>query len=207
MARWRRFHAAFADFSGSVLARQVHGTELLWHQGPPRGWHIFEGADGHLTATPGLLLLVTVADCVPVYLAAPEYRAVALLHAGWRGTAGGILARGVAELTSRTGCDASDIVMHCGVAISGPCYEVGSEVVSALGQALGGPGPWQVDLRAALCRQAADLGIGEVTVSDHCTAREADHFFSHRRSHGADGRMIAWLGYPVGVGRTPLALP
>ena len=61
--------------------------------GPARGWVQVEGIDGWVTTAPGVLLTVTVADCIPVYLAVPG-KAVALLHAGWRGTAGGILARG-----------------------------------------------------------------------------------------------------------------
>jgi copper oxidase (laccase) domain-containing protein len=86
--------------------------------------------------------------------------------------------------------------MHAGVAISGPCYEVGAEVMAGVGQPASGPGPWHLDLRAVLAQQAARLGIGTVSCSRHCTSRENELFFSHRASGGHDGRMVAYLGMP-----------
>ncbi len=103
MSRWREFRRSIPGFSSQVLAHQVHGTRVLWHDQVSPGWTLIEGADGHATTEAGLLLLVTVADCIPVFLVAPDRRAVALLHAGWRGTAGAILGRGVAMLTERAG--------------------------------------------------------------------------------------------------------
>lgn len=197
MRRWRTFRQAIPECRTQVMAHQVHGAEVCWHVQPGPGWTLLEGVDGHATATRGVLLLVTVADCVPVYLVAPAHGAVALLHAGWRGTAAGILERGVALLTGATGADPGDLVMHAGVAISGPCYEVGAEVMAGVGQPAPGDGPWHLDLRGVLAEQAHGLGIGEVTRSGHCTARDAEHFFSHRRSGGRDGRMVAYLGWPA----------
>lgn len=199
MGQWRAFRQALADDCPAlVMAHQVHGDRVLWHDADaPGSWAIHEGADGHATTRPGLALLVTVADCIPVYLVDPVRRAVALLHAGWRGTAAGILARGVGLLGRQAGTDPADLVMHAGIGISGPCYEVGAEVMAGVGAAHDGPGPWQLDLRAVLAEQARALGVGEVTVSDHCSAREAGHFHSHRRSGGRDGRMVAWLGVAV----------
>jgi YfiH family protein len=194
MARWRAFRSSIPECPAQVIASQVHGDHLLWHDAPPAGWTIHDGADGHATATEGLLLLVTVADCVPVYLLAPRTRTIALLHAGWRGTAAGILAKGVRLLTDRGGARPDELVMHLGVAISGPCYEVGAEVMDGVGKARPGPGPWHLDLRETLEGQAAELGVRNVSRSGHCSAREADHFFSHRRSGGRDGRMVAYLG-------------
>src|SRR5207245_9797202 len=91
-----------------------------------------DGGDGHPPRPRAVLLTVTGADGVPVYLAAPTTGAVALVHAGWRGASGGILARGVEVLKARAFVRAQDIIMHCGVGICGPCYEVGSEVLSRL---------------------------------------------------------------------------
>ena len=198
MGRWRRFLAAFPECPAATLAHQAHGIQVLWHDGGvSAGWTILEGADGHATATPGRLLLVTVADCVPVYLVAPGPRAIALLHAGWRGTAAGILAQGVELLRNRVGVQPSELVCHAGVAISGPCYEVGAEVMSGVGTAAEGEGPWHLDLRSVLREQASALGVGEFTASSRCTARDRGDFFSHRASGGADGRMAAYLGQPV----------
>jgi purine-nucleoside/S-methyl-5'-thioadenosine phosphorylase / adenosine deaminase len=198
MSRWRAVAAAVRSrFPGVVLAHQVHGTEVQWHGGAgTAGWLILDGVDGHATGVPGLLLTVTVADCIPVYLTVPQKRVVALLHAGWRGTIGGVLERGVEVLKRHAFVRAADIVMHCGVGICGSCYEVGSEVLT---QFSGRPesGPGQLDLRAVLTQQGHALGVGEITVSPWCSAHDRDEFFSHRASGGRDGRMIAYLGLPL----------
>ncbi len=196
MTRWREFQRDIAGFPAQVLAHQVHGNRVLWHDHAGEGWTLREGADGHATNALGLLLLVTVADCIPVFLVAPRQRAVALLHAGWRGTARGILARGVGMLVDRVGARPEDLVCHLGVGISGPAYEVGAEVMDGVGLIHEGAGPWHVDLREVLNDQAADLGIGTVSRSGHCSATDSSSFFSHRRSGGADGRMVAYLGIP-----------
>ncbi|MGH7645891.1 MAG: polyphenol oxidase family protein [Gemmatimonadales bacterium] len=196
LTRWRALTEAFQPrFSGIALGHQVHGTSVYWHERAPDGWLLLDGVDGHATATPGLLLAVTVADCIPVYLAAPARGAVALLHAGWRGVAGRILAAGIAALQAGTGAAVGDIVMHCGVGICGECYEVGSEVVERLtGERA--TGPRRVDLRALLAAQAAELGVGAVSTSPWCSAHDRERFFSHRASAGRDGRMVAYLGRP-----------
>jgi YfiH family protein len=196
MERWRRLRAHFSTHPSLIMSHQVHGDRVQWHGAVQPGWTILEGSDGHATATPGCLLLVTVADCVPVYLVAPRYQAVALLHAGWRGTAASIVARGAEVLRERTGVPSAEIVMHIGVGICGTCYEVGSEVMAAVGRAADGPGPWHLDLRNELQEQADRIGIAAVTVSSRCTACDRAHFFSHRGSGGRDGRMVAYLGWP-----------
>ena len=194
MSRWRLFRAAMPGFSTVVLGNQVHGTEVRT-VGAAGGWLQVEGVDGWVTTSPGVLLTVTVADCIPVYLAAPG-RGIALLHAGWRGTAGGILGRGVEALTAASRTDAAQIVMHSGVGICGRCYEVGSEVVTGCGRMPDGAGPWHLDLRDVLAEQAEVLGIRRITCSTRCSAHDRPTFYSHRASLGADGRMVAYLGIP-----------
>jgi len=195
MERWRAFRTAFAPgFPTVVLGHQVHGTDVRWHESLPEGWLILDGVDGHATSERGVLLTVTVADCIPVYLAVPQKGVIALLHAGWRGAAGGVLARGVDTLVQRGAAKMSDIVMHCGVGICGECYEVGPEVAVRFGLS----GTVHLDLRAALTHQARELGIQEVSSSPLCSAEERDRFFSHRASGGRDGRMVAYLGRPLG---------
>ncbi|HEX6644214.1 MAG TPA: polyphenol oxidase family protein [Gemmatimonadales bacterium] len=195
MARWRAFRAAEPGFGAVVLGNQVHRTEVVWHERAD-GWVQLEGVDGHATAAPGVLLTVTVADCIPVYLAAPAVRAVALLHAGWRGSAAGILERGLRLLTTRAGCTPGDVVMHCGIGICGECYEVGSEVLEGFGLRGDGRGPWRLDIRERLVDQADGLGIREITTSSWCTAHHRPLFYSHRASGGRDGRMVAYIGVP-----------
>lgn len=194
MGRWRAFRDAVPGFTAQVMAHQVHGSRII-EADATSGWVIHDGADGHVTTGRGVLLMVTVADCVPVYLAAPGRGMLALLHAGWRGTAAGILAGAIGAFRQR-GIAAQDLVMHAGVAISGPCYEVGAEVIEGVGRTAAGPGPWHLDLREVLVEQGRAHGIGEITVSGHCTCRENAEFFSHRASGGRDGRMVAFLGMP-----------
>ncbi len=197
MGRWRAFlHVESRQFPAFQMARQVHSAKVAWHEQVSDGWHVAEEIDGHATRQRGLLLGVTIADCVPIYLAARGGEAVALLHAGWRGVAAGILERGVGLLASRSGSGAADVVVHLGVGICGGCYEVGPEVVRAVeGRVVRGPS--SLDLRDALAARAARLGVREITRSPHCTACSRDRFFSHRGSAGHDGRMVAYLGRPL----------
>jgi purine-nucleoside/S-methyl-5'-thioadenosine phosphorylase / adenosine deaminase len=196
MTRWRAFlHSMHPDFPAVVLGHQVHGTTVNWHDPFGAGWLIADGVDGHATAASGMLLTVTVADCIPVYLADPGRRALALLHAGWRGVAGRILEMGLKVLREQAGSSPADIVMHCGVGICGSCYEVGPEVLQALSRPKGGEN--HVDLRMVLVEQATQLGILDVSVSPHCSSCDRRRFFSHRASGGRDGRMVAYLGSPA----------
>jgi len=199
MARWRRLRRQFAHFDAIVMAHQVHGARVLVHGAPASGWVLHDGADGHTTPHAGLLLGVTVADCTPVYLHDPVTGLIALLHAGWRGAAGGIVDHALELWRTQYGVRMADVVMHCGVSISGPAYEVGGEVFAAcrLPEPMGGKG--RLDVRAVLVAQAHSAGVGEVSVSPWCTSRDAGHFHSHRRSLGADGRMLAYIGRPARV--------
>ena len=194
ITRWRAFHAALErPFPALVTAHQVHGTAVRWQEHRADGWLLLEGVDGHATSVEGVLLTVTVADCIPVYLAVPQKGAVALLHAGWRGVAAAVLERGVEVLKRYAFARADDIVMHCGVGICGECYEVGPEVAERFGD----PKQQHLDLRAILVQQARHLGISQVSVSPWCSAQDRERFFSHRASGGRDGRMVAYLGRPL----------
>jgi YfiH family protein len=202
MSRWLAFRRAMPGFHATVLGNQVHGVEIM-RIDAGSGWMQMEGIDGWITTTPGILLTVTIADCVPVYLVAPG-QGIALLHAGWRGTAGEILSRGLERLRAAVGAQA-DIIMHCGVGICGACYEVGSEVMVGCGVPANGAGPWHLDIRSRLAEQAAALGVKKVTISSWCSAHDRPAFFSHRASGGGDGRMVGYLGMPARIPASPLA--
>jgi copper oxidase (laccase) domain-containing protein len=129
-------------------------------------------------------------------MTAPGGQVCALLHAGWRGIAAGILERGVEVVASRAGVAPGAVAVHLGVAICGDCYEVGPEVVRAVaGRTVARAMP--LDLRDALADRARRLGVREITRSPHCTSCSRDRFFSHRGSGGLDGRMVAYLGRPL----------
>jgi len=206
MGHWRQFRLAEPGFDAWILGHQVHGVSVRWHE-RGAGWQLHERVDGHATSSPGALLLITIADCIPVYLLAPRQPAVALLHAGWRGTAGGILQAGLQLLLSKSGASPSEIVMHCGVGICGSCYEVGLEVLAGLGVKAEGLGPWHLDLRERLAQQARALGVVNISTSQWCSAHDRTAFYSHRASGGRDGRMVAYLGIPTAGQGSETAVP
>lgn len=192
LRRWRALRSA-AGLPRAVHSLQVHGNAILVHDVGEPGLALTEGYDGHLTRRPGILLTVSVADCVPISVldvtdAAAGSVSIALLHGGWRGTALGILPAGLARL----GGDPARLLVHLGPAICGACYEVGPEVHESLGLPVP-DAPAPVDVRAVLARQAIDAGVPahRITVSEHCT-RCGDLFFSHRA--GSAGRQLGILG-------------
>ncbi|HUF30712.1 MAG TPA: polyphenol oxidase family protein [Gemmatimonadaceae bacterium] len=178
MTRWYQLLDDLARWSTRfATARQVHGTDVLRHFSGWQGWLRGAPADGHFAPERGTAMAVTVADCVPVFMAHPDGPS-AVLHAGWRGTAGGILQRGIACFTE-SGLNARDLVVHLGPAICGACYEVGPDVYERLtGQSVAAP--TRVDLRELLGRQAGEAGVRHVSVSPWCTRCNNERFFSHR---------------------------
>ncbi len=193
MKRWERL-AAETGCRSLVHARQVHGRAITLHEATPPGLLLVPPCDGHATRHPGTLLAVSVADCVPVFVVAPRARAVMLLHAGWRGVAGGILEAGVAMLARDFGTRARDARMHLGPAICGRCYEVGRDVHEALGLARPASRAHPVDLRRVLAHRALAAGVDpeHLTISTFCTRCAGTPFFSHRG--GDAGRQMAVLG-------------
>lgn len=210
---------ATGRFEGLVGGSQVHGSRVyetdsisVPESAPRAGPFLLRltGYDGFLAARPGMLLTVGVADCVPALVYAPDAGAVALLHAGWRGIAAGILPAAL-DLMERAGIGPEALVAWWGPAIGPCCYPVGEEVVEAIrateaGPATGGwvrrsPEGWRVDLRAALSRQAEVRGVprSSIGVSSHCTSCSAELFFSHRRDPSGD-RMLAFAGVPLSDG-------
>ena len=116
MARWSALRAQLGGRSARLAtASQVHGRHILRHAGEWRGWLRAEEADGHLSVERGTAMAVTVADCVPVFLAHPS-GAAAVLHSGWRGTEARIVEAAIAQLDA-LGLRADDLRLHCGPAI------------------------------------------------------------------------------------------
>lgn len=189
-------------FGAVVWARQVHGAEVrAADEAPARGVFSPGEADGLVTGRSAALLVVTVADCVPVYLFDPRRRVLGLLHAGWRGAAAGILRRCVEVVREAYGADSADLYLHLGPSICGECYEVGPEVHASFGRSERGPGG--LDLRAELARQGSAAGISpdRMSASAWCTRCDLDRFHSHRGRGKTAGRMAAFLGLKRGVER------
>ncbi|MGD2215402.1 MAG: polyphenol oxidase family protein [Gemmatimonadales bacterium] len=191
--------ALLRDLSGIdrvARCRQVHGADVLTYDDPhPAGVAVLGRGDAIVTDQAGVLLAVTVADCVPVFILDPQRRLLGLAHAGWRGTAAGIV-RSTLEVMHRLGANTASLYVHLGPAICGDCYEVGPEVQVALG---GSREARHVDLRAHIARGFAAAGIDRerLTASTACTRCDSGSFFSYR---GGDRgrRMCAFLGWSAG---------
>lgn len=168
-----------------AFAKQVHGDHVIVHGDNWSGWLRAAEGDGHIALSSGTALAVTLADCVPVFLAHPR-GVVGLLHAGWRGVAVGIVTQAARQL-EKAGFRLADCRAHLGPAICGACYEVGPEVVLALrGEKQSGPA--HVDLRELLGGQLQQHGVTNVSASAFCTRHHNERFFSHRA--GDTGRHI-----------------
>jgi YfiH family protein len=180
-----------ADGAGAALlqGRQVHGATVVRadapHDVPPE-------SDGQATAAAGLAPIVLTADCLPVAIAAPG--AVAMVHAGWRGLAGGVIAEGVRAVRELGGTGPLAAAIGPG---AGPCcYEVGDEVravFAAHGDAV--VRGRNLDLKAIAARELAAAGVEEVQDAEICTmCGDPALWFSHRRDGGVTGRQagVAW---------------
>jgi YfiH family protein len=186
MSRWHELRRELAP-GGDRLATagQVHGNTVLVHHAGWQGWLRSDAADGHVSMDRGTALGVTIADCVPVFIAHPS-GAVAALHSGWRGTAARIVERGIEALTHR-GLPASELRVHLGPAICGKCYEVSGDVYAELTGT--NPGrPRTVDLRALIADHARAAGVVHLSVSPSCTRCDNERFYSHRA--GDAGRQL-----------------
>ena len=169
--------------------RQVHGAFVARVREPQApGAHALTEADGQATSLEGVAVMVLTADCLPVALGSP--RAVAMLHAGWRGLAAGVLEQGV--LAVRELDRSGDIVAVIGPGAGMCCYEVGAEVHAALTGVKREPGA--IDLRAIARRRLLAAGVSQVREVHACTICD-ERFFSHRREGARAGRQagVAWL--------------
>lgn len=193
---WRRVLRALGDgltVESLALLDQVHGADVVRVERGGGPLAPVARADAAFTTTPGVVLTVRVADCVPVVVAGPGVVGVA--HAGWRGTAGGVVGALVAEMAPLAG-GADRLWADVGPHISGAAYEVGPEVVEGL-RAAGlsdevflRPGRRDrphVDLGAAVEHQLRRAGVGRVGRVGLCTATDP-RAFSHRRDGPGTGR-------------------
>ncbi len=217
------FFAAIANNASiePVTLQQIHGCavrDMDREPGPlmsPEGKALLQG-DGMMTGTPGRMLGILTADCVPVLVADPQNHAVAAFHAGWRGTLARIVEGGISAMAARFGSDPSELLAAIGPSIGSCCFAVGGEVrtqfLSAFsyGAELFNEVPAHVasssaedidihlDLTQANQRQLLAAGLpGEnISLLSECTActRLEDgrrKYFSHRSERGVTGRMMS----------------
>jgi len=193
MARWDRLRDSLGPAVPRLAtARQVHGDRLISHGDAWEGWLRGGEADGHFSLARGTAMAVSIADCVPVFLAHPSGSA-ALLHSGWRGTAARIVERAIDLFESR-GMSGTELTMHLGPAICGGCYEVSPDVFERLtGRSVDHAAT--VDLRAVIADHARQRGVRHISVSESCTRCNSDRFYSHRA--GDSGRQLGVLVAPL----------
>jgi purine-nucleoside/S-methyl-5'-thioadenosine phosphorylase / adenosine deaminase len=216
-ARWGDLPTNVAENRGRLLravgvagplyvARQVHGVAVARvRAGDDPAAVARVEADAVITDAPNLAVGVFVADCIPALMVDPRTGGVAAAHAGWRGTAAGVLPAVVRALVDEFGARPEDLRVALGPAIGPCCFEVGPEVVPAFESALGGStgaditmpsprgvaGKWHVDLKAAnrVMLERAGVRPDAIDAAPDCTHHDRARFFSYRRD-GETGQLM-----------------
>jgi YfiH family protein len=207
----RRFLQAIGAAGSTIVsARQTHSTtrcsiDTMSQARGPAG-----ECDALTSRLGGLLLAIQTADCLPVLIADPKSCAMAAVHAGWRGTAGRITERTVADLMQKFGATPRDCLAALGPSACAACYEVGDDVIERYKKEFGywrklltgfkEGGKAHLDVRAANVQQLVFCGFPEdcIHVAPYCTMHQNDVFFSYRReSRGGSapvGRLLSVIG-------------
>ncbi len=195
-------------FSALLTCRQVHGNccHVVGRRDidDPGATALLE-ADALLTAEPGVLLGILTADCLPLIMVDKKARALAVIHAGWRGLEQGVAAAALTEMKRSFASPVEDILVYAGPAIGGCCFAVGAEVIERFQKLpeLKGVAGWyckddsgfRLDLPAVqkYQLQAAGLDLENFFAVDICTYCH-DFCFSYRRDHAITGRQLAFAG-------------
>lgn len=198
------------NFAALVTAQQVHGDHIaiVTQKDAGRGSINFEHAisstDALVTNVPDLPLLLFFADCVPVLIADPARKVVAISHAGWKGSVAQIAKKTVLTMQQHFGTQPGDCLVGIGPSIGQCCYEVDDAVIDSLRASFSnwetmikphGKGHWLLDLWEVNRSQLVAIGVqpNKIGVSGVCTACNNEMFFSHRAEHGSTGRLGALI--------------
>lgn len=194
-----------------VLSDQTHTTNVRVITEEDRGKGIlkpqdYSDVDGMITNVPGIVLVTSYADCVPLYFVDPVRKAIGLSHSGWKGTVGHIGQKTVWKMHEVYGSEPKDIVAAIGPSICQSCYEVSDDVAEAFRANFTadeaadilldkGNGKYQLDLWKANWYVLTDAGIlpEHLSVTDLCTACHPDLLWSHRKTNGQRGGLSAFL--------------
>jgi YfiH family protein len=176
-------------FANLATLKQVHSSTCLPAGG--RAGLIGEG-DALLETAPGAVVAVKTADCMPILLVDERCRAVAAVHAGWRGTVAGIAAHAVEAMRERFASEAGDLHAAIGPGIGECCYEVGPEVAAEFGRT----GRVHLNLAEENRRQLLEAGVTaeRIYASNLCTQCLFQDFHSFRRDREASGRLFSFAG-------------
>jgi len=193
--RRRFFNAVGVSMDQLATFRQIHSD--IVEKVEASGIHD-TGADGVITKKEDIVLLTLAADCVPVIIADPVTRALAVIHSGWRGTAKRIVAKAAERMEKEYGSQAEDLWVGIGPAIGECCYEVSREVFeetwkSTRSSKIANSENPHLDLRMVIREQLLEIDVPEkqILIAKHCTQCESDRFFSHRAGAGGRCGLIA----------------
>ncbi|RRB00701.1 peptidoglycan editing factor PgeF [Larkinella rosea] len=194
----RRFFAGLGVNDSQVASSlQVHGDRILTVTEPGR----FEGYDALITNLPNLFLTVTVADCTPILIYDAGQRAVAAIHAGWRGTTARIVEKTVEAMQLQFKTRSADCFAYVGTCIDQCSFEVGNDVADQFDEAYkqfdAERQKFLIDLKAANVAQLVKTGVpfSQIGVSPYSTVLNNTDFFSYRSENGNTGRMLAIIGF------------
>jgi YfiH family protein len=178
-----------ALFSNLAMVKQIHSAECVAACGRTG---VLAQADALTENTPGSVVAVKTADCIPVLLVDERNRAVAAVHAGWRGTAAGVAGRAMEAMAREFGTAPGDLHAAIGPGIGKCCYEVGLEVAAQFGQT----GRAHIDLPDENRRQLIANGVpaGRIYIAGLCTRCGAEEFHSYRRDGDRAGRLYSFVG-------------
>jgi hypothetical protein len=178
-----------ALFANLATVKQIHSSTCVPADGR-RG--VITQADALLEDTPGSVVAVKTADCIPILLVDERRRAVAAVHAGWRGTVAHIAAKAVEALAARYGTAPADVHAAIGPGIGVCCFEVGPEVAVEFGE----QGRTHIDLTEVNRRQLLESGVTpeRIYASNLCTMCRPAEFHSYRRDREVAGRLYSFAG-------------
>ena len=185
-----------------VYPDQTHSSCVVAIQEVPEA--VISETDALITNKAGLCLCVQTADCVPVLLFDPEAKVIAAVHAGWRGTVGGIVEKAVSKMTTNYGASTKNIVAAIGPSISPEIYEVGDEVVAAARKSIpnveltlhkNGTGKFHFNLWEANRQLLLKNGVPaqNIEVLGACSFSEGEKYYSARREGVDTGRMVSGI--------------
>lgn len=203
----------YMEMDRFIIPHQTHGTRVLnvddefLQRDHASAIETLYGVDAVITSEKGIFVCVTTADCVPILLYDRDKEVVAAIHAGWRGTVGGIVENTLREMEEHYNCAAQDIIAGIGPAISQSRYEVGEEVIErfrengfdlsdkAVFYREKSSGRCYLDLKEINRRMLVRLGVPEASIekSDFCTFDKQELFFSARRQTVHSGRMLSGI--------------
>jgi len=183
-----RWSKSFGSCGNLATLHQIHSDIVVDAAG--RSGCLGEG-DALMENTPGRLIAVKTADCIPILLIDQRQKAVAAVHAGWRGTAQKIAAHAVEEMQKKFSSRPEDLYAAIGPGIGKCCYQVGPDVASQFAEFA--DSNRHVDLPAANRHQLAGCGVLHIYTAQLCTMCMND-FHSYRRDKQQAGRMFSVVG-------------